>query len=136
MYKVASDKRQSALHRGRLSDWANGEQYLTAEQRLEQMREGWRILQERCNAATGEEKKRIGLEMLALQNQLREAKKALGLIGHIAKRGWQDVFRDMCKEMLPKVQYELIVKATHREVARLEAAANEAGERAFGEKSE
>jgi hypothetical protein len=36
MYKVASDRRQSALHKGRIADWVNGDERLTIEQQYKQ----------------------------------------------------------------------------------------------------
>ena len=47
MYKVVSANRQSALHRGRLSDWVGGVEYQTLEQRLRQPKEGARIIEQK-----------------------------------------------------------------------------------------
>jgi hypothetical protein len=125
MYKVASDRRQTSLHRGTVADWVNGEERLTAAQRLEQMKEGVRILEDRCKSAIGDERKRLGIEKLALQHELTAFKKAMGMV-NLARRDFPDLFRDVAREMLPKKQYEMIYNAAVREYDTRTKAANDA----------
>lgn len=123
MYKVASDRRQTTLHRGRPSDWVNGEEVLTAERRLEQMKEGARILEARilASANSDPERTRLGQEKFKLQNEIKMLKAQLNIV-KIARRSLGDVFVDMAKEILPKVQYEMVRNAALREHDRQQKA--------------
>jgi hypothetical protein len=117
MYKVASDRRQRALHHGRPTDWVNGQEKLSPADQLRQMKDGLAILEGRI-AATDDaaERRRLGMEKQQLQRDLTAFRAANGLQ---RKRGAPDglhhLFVDVAKAMLPKVQFEMIWNATLRE---------------------
>lgn len=116
MYKVASANRQSALHRGRLSDWANGVEYQTLEQRLRQAKEGARIIEQRINAARSEaERIELGAQKFVIQNEVTALKRAMHPI-QLAREPLGEAFMSMARQMLPKVQFEMIKNATTREL--------------------
>lgn len=118
MYKVASDRRQTVLHRGRLADWLNGDEWQSAEQRLRQMQDGVQIIEARIlGLPVGDERKALGIQKLAMQREITEFRKALHLVRE-ARRGFGDTFVDIAKQILPKVQFEMIRNAAIRECDR------------------
>lgn len=116
MYKVASDKRQSALTRGRLADWAGGEEYQSAETKLRQMQEGVQILDNRIQKMKGQSGvAELGKQKLAMQADITAFRKAMHLV-RMAREGYGETFVTMAKQMLPKVTFDLISGATRREL--------------------
>lgn len=120
MYKVSSDKKQAALHRGRLSDWLNGEERLSVEDRFSQMREGVKILQERKRTATDEERRQIGIELRDLESKIAEYKKAFALVTRV-ERGIEARFIVAAREMLPRATYEAIHAEARRSLEQMKA---------------
>lgn len=123
MYKVASDGRQRALHQGRPADWVNGEEVLAKEDQLRQMQRGVEILDARIQALpkNSERRKALGLQKLAMQNELSAFRKNLHLERR-AKEGLSVAFMDVAKEMLPPLQFRIINAAAHREYEARQAA--------------
>jgi hypothetical protein len=118
VYKVASDRRQSSLRHGRLSDWVNGEEWQSAETRLRQMQEGTKIIEARIlSTPEGDERRSLGLQKRDLQNEIREFRKAMHMVRQ-AKRGLEETFMDCAKQTLPRIQFELILKMANRELDR------------------
>jgi hypothetical protein len=123
LYKVASDKHQSALRRGRLSDWVNGEEWQSAETKLRQMQEGVLILENRIKAlATGRpgvaaERQALGLQKQDAQTEINKFRKAMNIFRQ-SHRNFEEVFVDTAKAMLPKVHLEMLMSATKRECER------------------
>lgn len=108
MYKVASDKRQTVLHRGRPSDWVNGQERLTAEQKRTQAKEGWNIIEARMLACTDPEerkalivrKREIEAELQEINKEVKREKQEV----HWHKESFHDIFIQTAREMLSKVQ--------------------------------
>lgn len=109
MYKVSSDRRQVTLHRGRPSDWVNGEERQSPEERLRQAKEAIAIYEDRIKAALGEEKARLGREKFQIQCELIELKKLVGL-EKTAGRSLAEFFMDAAREELSKFQFALLTK--------------------------
>ncbi len=120
MYKVASDKRQTALHRGRPADWVNGEERLPPEEQLRLMVDGIRIIDSRISEAPDQaEKQKLGKEKLAMQNSITAFRAKHGLLRKRNETGGlAHLFVDIAKAMLPKVQFEMIWNATLREYSQ------------------
>ena len=118
MYKAGSDRHMTSLHRGRPSDWVNGQERLSNADQLLQMQDGVRILEERMKVAPwGEARRTLGREKLALQLEISKFRKLVHMERQ-ANQGIGEIFMTMAREMLPKVQFELILGATHRELDR------------------
>ncbi len=111
MYKVASDRRQTALHRGRPEDWVNGVEKLKPQDKLNQLRDGVKILQSRIDQSSGKERARLGREKLALQNQIAELRRQIGR----PKIEWRPFFVNEAKRILSDSQFDLIYRAAIRE---------------------
>lgn len=120
MYKVASDNRQRALHHGKPADWVNGEEKLSVEDQLRQMRDGLRTIDTRILKATGNEKRRLCVQKQDMQNELVafRAKHGLERKQPASARSLDTIFVDFAKEMLPKVQFEMILNAAKRDLER------------------
>jgi hypothetical protein len=127
MYKVASDRRQSALHRGRMSDWVNGEEFLKAEDRLRQLQCGYKILVDRIVALPkgSVERKKLGHEQKLLEAEITKLKALTPPIKH-ASRGIADVFIDMAREILSEAQFKLVWNTAIREQELRQKAAEKA----------
>lgn len=122
MYKVASDKRQSALRRGKLSDWVNGEERLSVEDQINQLKDGMRILEERIASASGDERKQLGAQKWEMQCQMTKIKKSAG----IEKRNREGIAQyivDAARELLTKSQFDLIYRRAVRDYDLAQAAA-------------
>jgi hypothetical protein len=121
MYKISSDKKQTALHRGKITDWMNGKENLSIKDQFELMKRGIQIFESRLLRETDkEERKRLGLEKLALQNELTKFRK-LNRIEQDSRDGLAGAFIRVAKEMLGKTQYELILRAAERELAKIKS---------------
>jgi hypothetical protein len=114
MYKVASDGRQRALHHGKLSDWVNGEERLTAADQIQQMRDGLNVLQGRINAATGEERRLLGIQKYEMQTQLSALKKSHGVVKK-QRDSLGEYIANAAREILTKSQFDLIYKRAVRD---------------------
>lgn len=121
MYKVASDNRQRALHQGAPRDWVNGEEKLSLEDQLAQLVEGINIIQDRILLLPkGEERTELGRQKLALQQKVGPLRKLVGR-ERVCKQGIDQVFITTAREMLPKVQFQIIWRAAEREYASRQA---------------
>lgn len=109
MYKIASDKRQASLYRGKQSDWINGEERLSADDKLRQMQQGIKLLEARVLAATGEERKRLGREKMALQDEI----KALRAVMPKSPVEWKAHFVNEAKRILSESQFQMIFNAAN-----------------------
>ena len=108
MYKVSSDKRQSALHRGRLSDWAHGEEYQTDLQQRDNMAAAIQRLEERIHQEpSAGERKRMGREKLVTQGALSVLNKKIKA-GNMVRVGLNQYVIQALNEIVPKAQRELI----------------------------
>jgi hypothetical protein len=119
MYKVASDKRQSALYRGRPSDWINGEERLSAEDKLKQLQQGWKILQRRILALPNgsEERRKLGRELQSIQDQIT-------LLKADFPKSQPDLrahFMNEARRILSPGQFEMVLNAARIETAREQA---------------
>ena len=123
MYKIASNRHQTALHRGRPADWVNGKEQLKPADKLNQLRDGVKILQARIDAATGDEKKTLGLEKQTLQNEISALRKTLGR----PPLNWHSFFINEAKRILSDSQFDLIYKASIRECEMAQKRRDEAG---------
>jgi hypothetical protein len=127
MYKVASDKRQSSLTRGRLSDWVNGEERLSGDDKLNQLRQTCQILEGRILAlpAGSEERRRLGQEKQQVQLQLKKLRDDKPK----APPDWKMHFVNEAKRLLSDSQFKMIENAAKIEAAReqrkIEAKASE-----------
>lgn len=76
MYKVSSDKRQRALHQGRPTDWVGGEEVQTESGLRNNLVRAAQNLEERIKGLPkgSPERRQLGLEKLAIQNQLNAAR--------------------------------------------------------------
>jgi hypothetical protein len=111
MYKVASDKRQAALHRGRLADWIDGEEAQvetrSARQQWLDLKVAFRSLEARMQALPKKSKQRkeLGLQKRAMQNEITAlAKRAHG--EHIGRRGINRYFVQIAREQLYPAQFK------------------------------
>jgi hypothetical protein len=113
MYKVASDKRQRGLHHGRPSDWVNGTEKMSTEDQYRQLKEGIRIIDRRILESTGKERKKLALQKADMQDEIVAFKEKHGLKKK-QMEGLPQYIADCAKEMLPKIQYEMILNAAKR----------------------
>lgn len=118
MYKVSSDKKQAALHHGRLSDWVNGEERLSEDDRRKQLQQSVKMLEDRIKATSpgSPERKRLGLEKLAVQDQLKELRDARPK----APVDWKAHFINEAHRILSSSQFEMVMNAAKIEAAREE----------------
>lgn len=133
MYKGASDGRQSALTRGRLSDWSNGDFKLTLEEQFFQNKEGIKILTSRIANSSGEKKKDLLKEMAALEAAQSELKKKHHLVKK-QRQGIEQFIAEEARLILPKNQWEVIYNSAKRKydiatkIAEQDAVASEQNE--------
>lgn len=116
MYKVSSDRRQSALSRGRLADWITNNDRPSIEEQLRQLREGVNIIDARISKASGEEKRELGRQKWAMQQELTLLRKKCGL-ERKTKDGLSQFVVDAAREMLSKIQFDMIYRAAERKYA-------------------
>lgn len=125
MYKIASDRRQSSLHRGRATDWISGDERLSPHDRLKQLQDGTKILDARIlQAATPTEKKALGVEKLGLQNQIKDLRASLPK----APPSWKEHFVNEAKRILSASQFQMIERAAKIEAEREQAKRDKAEE--------
>lgn len=119
MYKVASDGRQRALHHGRPSDWINGEERLAPPDRLNQLRQGIKILEARILSLPkgSEERKRLGQEKQSIQSEI----KAVTADMPKSPPDWKLHFIDEAKRLLSDSQWRMIESAAKIAAAREQA---------------
>lgn len=117
MYKVASDRRQAALHRGRPSDWVNGQERLSDADKIKQLQDGINILETRIRALApgSEERKRLGKEKLALQTEISELRKQ---VMREVPLEWRFFFVNEARRLLSRSQFDMIYNAAIRECKR------------------
>jgi thiamine kinase-like enzyme len=119
MYKIASDKRQSSLHHGRgLSDWiGEGEENLTGKEKRANIIRVLNNLQERIDSHPkgSEERKKLGLQKLELQNQLNDLSKAMKAENlSVAAKDLGFCFLEVAREQLLPAQFRAILAAARR----------------------
>ena len=117
MYKIASDKRQSALHRGSIADWASGEEHITILQEYDAMCRRDKQFDEQMHAVPvgSEERQRLGKERAALQVRIKEMKNAVKVAGLYKARGnVPECFVEVAKEMLVPGQFKAMWAAAER----------------------
>jgi hypothetical protein len=114
MYKVASDRRQDALRRGKLSDWVNGEEVLSIADQVALLKNGMLILERRIATSAGEERKAFGLQKLEMQKKLTDLNRLAGYERRL-REGIAQYIVDAARELLTKSQFELIYKRAQRD---------------------
>lgn len=110
MYKVASKNRQHAAAALRWSDLAGGEEAMTPEQEREAILTAMPALEARIASAAKDERVALGKQKFELQERLGELRKQI----HSRRHKGQSIsqyFQAVCKERLPKWQYEMLVRA-------------------------
>jgi hypothetical protein len=119
MYKVASDKRQAALHRGRLADWIDGEEAQvetrSAHQQWLDLKVAFRSLEARLHALpkNSKERKELGLQKRVMQNEITAlAKRAQG--ERISRRGMNRYFVQIAREHLYPAQFKAMWAAANK----------------------
>lgn len=119
MYKVASDRRQAGLHHGSPRDWVNGTEQLSAIDQLRQLQDGIKILEGRIQATDIKSKDRVslGLQKFQMQQEISALRKRANL-ERAVKQGFEQIFIEMAREMMPAVQFKIIFAATDREFKR------------------
>ena len=117
MYKVASDRRQISLHRGRPADWVNGEQNLSLFHQYEGLKLQDQQLMARINAlpAGSEERRQLGKERQELCARMKAMKPSLHADKISNARGnVAECFVEIAKEMLPPGQFKAFYAAAKR----------------------
>lgn len=109
MYKVASANRQSALDRGRLADWMNGEHVETPHELYKSLVNAINGIERDLLVADKGQKRALGARKLDLQNQI----KALRPILQMKRRteNFVDYFVTAAREILSKGQFATIMNA-------------------------
>jgi len=109
MYKKTSDNLQKKIQ---FISLENGEQNLTVEQQLDNLRLKVKNLQNFLKYEEHSElRKNLGQEIYKYQNQIKELKKE-----KIHFRNFSDVFIEIAKEKLLKCQYDMIKKLTKEKI--------------------
>ncbi len=113
MYKISSDKRQTALHRGRLADWLGpGAPDLTDEQKRQTLVDRAQSIHDALVKLPKKspERRALGLEYAEINlaiNELRPARRGPPSV--------ESFFICVAKERLTRVQYDqLMTEATAR----------------------
>jgi hypothetical protein len=115
MYKIASEKKQAAISRVRLADLMNGQpEHQTAEDRRRNLIAVLEQAQTQLKMATGAARIELRKKVEGLQEQLRNIKKEMQN-RHMARAGLEEVFVQVAREMLPKLQYRMLMAAAQRE---------------------
>lgn len=104
MYKVASDKSVRAAHRGRSSDWENGELKLTDEEKRASLVSHLQYLEKELSQTTNRQaRKELGLRKFETQNAItaiRPKKKCPDV---------QQCFIDAAREMLSRAKFNQLM---------------------------
>ncbi len=117
MYKVASDKKQSALHHGKgIADWmGDGQEHLTLSERHQNLIRVHDNLYERiCATEDRIERKELGVKKQQIQNEISEIKKKLKLENtrnHLTNRTFEECFIQVAREQLLPAQFKAMMKA-------------------------
>ena len=120
MYKVASDKRQAALHHGSgLKDWiGDGQEHLTlAEQYQNLIRVHDNLYERMCAEKDPIKRKELGVKKLQAQNDLSEIKAKLKLENTrqwLTNRTFEECFVQVAREMLLPAQFKAMMNAAER----------------------
>jgi nucleotide-binding universal stress UspA family protein len=110
MYKGASQAQQHAAAVNRWQDFAHGEEALTPEQEREAILTAMPALERRIAEAGKDERAALGKRKLELQGRLGELRKKIHERRHKG-RPISQFFQEVCKERLPKWQYDMLVRA-------------------------
>lgn len=117
MYKVASDKRQTALHHGKgLSDWVgDGVENLTRLEKYENLVRALNNLDQRIQALPkgSADRKKLGIQKLEMQNELSAMKTGLKA-QNLSDVSFEWCFFQICQEQLLPAQFRALVKAAYR----------------------
>jgi hypothetical protein len=109
MYKAGSDRHQTALFRGKLSDWSGGAEVLSAEDQLSQLQVSTKLLEARIMVSPkgSPERKALGVQKFEVQEQIKV------LRGTLPKSppDWKLHFVDEAKRLLSASQFEMIFNA-------------------------
>jgi hypothetical protein len=111
MYKVASDKRQSALHRGRLGDWAHGQEHQSKDDQIANLKKAIAAIERQLGnlLLLPDTRRQLGRQKAALAKQISELKGP-----RLRIRGLGDWFIDVAKEQLPLGQFKAMMAAAKR----------------------
>lgn len=116
MYKVASNRQQTVLHRGRPSDWINGQEApsATPDEEYRCLVQGAQALEARIKALPhGDDRKALGIQKRELETRIKEIKPLVKR--HAAQyRGLAEYFVDIAKEQLPRPQFKAMFEAARR----------------------
>lgn len=109
MYKVASDRRQAALHRGGPWDWANGEERVSHEDERESLRLVLRKMEEElANADLPLPRRReLGRRKIEMQERAKALKAIVGR-EKLLREGASQFFVDVARRRLIKTEYAAI----------------------------
>lgn len=114
MYKIASDRRQAALRRGRLADWINGEERQTDEELRSNLVRAAANIERRLLAEENPiERKCLGVEKLSLQKQIESLNKRLKA-ANIYSAGLDSYIGQAMREVLTRAQRELVLGRARR----------------------
>ena len=122
MYKVASDKRQTALRRGRLADWVDGgephvetrtihEQYHDLKTAIQSLEAHYHKIPK--DSEHSKERRQIGLKLARLQEDLSPLHKAVKA-DNLKKNGIADYFVNVAREQLYPAQFKAMWAAAAR----------------------
>lgn len=108
MYKIASRKAQSALHRGKYADWVvpSDERRSLADERADLVRVVQDLDVKIVAARNKKERRELGLQKTKVATRLKEIKVALK--GVPPPRSVLDHFIDVARERLGKHEFHLI----------------------------
>lgn len=127
MYKVASDRRQAALHRGSPWDWAAGEETISHEDELESLRIVLRKMEEELvdKKVPSARRRELGLRKIELQARAKELKAIVGR-EKMLREGALQFFVEVARRRLIKTEYAAIWREANEmydaERAKLQAA--------------
>lgn len=114
MYKTASDKKQAGLHHGKPSDWVNGTEQLSIQDQFQQLKDGMRVMDRRIVLAVGKERSDLVRRKIEMEAEIVAFKRKHDLYPK-DRLGFNNVFTSCAQEMLPKVQFDMIMNAAKRE---------------------
>jgi hypothetical protein len=118
MYKVASDGRQKALRRGKLADWAHGEEHQSPADERRNVQAALHRIDETFRASPNlSEEERAALIARKTELQKRSGElRAIVKKHHGAASGYCQAFIDAAKELLPAIQFKMIHDAAWKNV--------------------
>ncbi len=115
MYKVASDRRQRALHQGRPTDWVNGEEKQSPEDKRRNLQAAMQNLEERIKALPpgSAERRELGRQKLEWQQELRILGK-LAKAKNIEQQTLERAFMEIAREQLPPAHFRAMMAGAER----------------------